>query len=70
MYLKPPPKKKSIEIHDNIHFFAMGLCFFLLDHLSHCKTRWNMSMDYVGLKTCLLGTSTYMVTRTFFLGEI
>ena len=64
----PPTKKKN---HYNIHFSTMGLYFFLLDHLfclSHCKTHWSMSTNCVGLKTCLLGTSIYMVTMTFFLG--
>ena len=47
----------------------MGPCFFLPYHLFclyHRKTRWTMLVDYVGLKTCLLGTSTFMIT--FFLG--
>jgi hypothetical protein len=48
----------------------MDPCLFLLDHLfclSHRKTHWTMSVDYVGLQICLLGTSTSMVTLTFFL---
>ena len=47
----------------------MGPCCFLLKHLfylSHCKTRSTMSVDNVGLKTCLLGTSNSMVTLTCF----
>ena len=47
----------------------MGPCFFLLDHLfclSHRKTRWTMSVDFVGLKICLVGTSTSMVTLILF----
>jgi hypothetical protein len=69
--MKPPPPQQDPLKKKNLleeHFFAMGLCLFLLDHLfclSHCKTRWTMSVDYVGLKICLLGTSTSMVTLTF-----
>ena len=47
----------------------MGPCRFLLKHLfylPHRKTRWIMSVDNVGLKTCLLGTSNSMVTLTCF----
>jgi hypothetical protein len=46
----------------------MGQFLFLLGHLfclSHRKTRWTMSVDYVGLKICLLGTLNSMVTLTF-----
>jgi hypothetical protein len=32
------------------------------------KSRWTMLVDNVGLKTCLLGASNFMVTLTFFLG--
>ena len=49
----------------------MGPCLFLPEHLfylSHCKARWTMSVDNVGLQTCLLGTSNSMVTLTIFLG--
>ena len=49
----------------------MDPCLFLLKHLfclSHCKIRWTMSVDNVGLKIQLLGTSNSMVTLTFFLG--
>ena len=41
---------------------------FLLEHffgLSHRKTYWIMSVDYVGLKKCLLGTSNSMVILSF-----
>ena len=44
-------------------------CIFLPEHLfclSHCNTRGTMSMDNVGLKTRLLGSSNSMVTLTFF----
>ena len=34
--------------------------------LSHRKTHWTMSVDDVGLKICLWGTSNSMVTLTFF----
>ena len=47
----------------------MGPCFLSYHTtfcLSHRNTRWTMSVDYVGLKICLLGTSTSMVTLTFF----
>ena len=47
----------------------MGPYLFLPDPLfclSHRKTRWAMSMDYLGLKICVLGTSTFMITLTFF----
>ena len=43
----------------------MGPCLFLPEHLfylSHRKTYWTMSMDNVGLKICLLGTSYFMIT--------
>jgi len=46
----------------------MGPCLFLLEHLfclSHRKTYWIMSVDNVGLKICLLGTSNSMVTLSF-----
>ena len=47
----------------------MGTCFPPLpEHLfclSHRKTRWTMSMDNVGLETCLLGTSNSMATLIF-----
>ena len=46
----------------------MGPCLLLLEDLfclSHRKTRWIMSMDNVGLKICLLGTSNFMITLTF-----
>jgi hypothetical protein len=36
----------------------MGSCFLLRDRLfclSHCKPRWTMSVDSVGLKICLFG---------------
>ena len=48
----------------------MGPCLFLSYHLfcfSHHKTRWTMSVDYAGIKICLLGTSTSMITLTLFL---
>ena len=47
----------------------MGPCRFLHEHLfclSHRKTRWIMLVDNVGLEICILGTSNYMVTLTFF----
>ena len=34
--------------------------------LSHRKPRWTMSVYYLGLKICLRGTSTFMVTLSFF----
>jgi hypothetical protein len=46
------------EVRNNVHVL------FLLDHLSclpHNKFRWTMSMDYLGLQICLLGTLTFMV---------
>ena len=63
------PQKNSITILLKEFFYAMGPHHFLPDHLfclSHRKTRWTISTDYVGLKLCLLGTSTFMVTLTFF----
>ena len=33
---------------------------------SHNKTRWTMSVNNVGFKLCLLGTSNFMITLTFF----
>ena len=45
----------------------MGPCRFLLEHLfclSHRETRWIMSVDNVGLKICLMGTSNSMITLT------
>ena len=47
----------------------MGCCLFLLEHLfclPHRKTYWTMSMDNASLKICVLGTSSSMVTLTFF----
>ena len=44
------------------------LFFFLLEHLfclSHCKTRWTMSVNNVGLKIRLLQTPYSMVILTF-----
>ena len=49
----------------------MGPCLFLQEHLfclSRRKTPWTMSVDNVGLKICLLGTSNFMAHRHFFLG--
>ena len=46
----------------------MGLYLFFLEHLfclSHCKARWTMLMDNVGLEICLMGTSNFD-TLTFF----
>ena len=46
----------------------MGPCLFLPEHLfcfSHCKNRWTMLVDNVGLIICLLGTSNSMITMTF-----
>ena len=63
--------KESIQIWLWQHFFAMGPWLFLLEHLfclSHRKICWIMSMDNVGLKICLLGTSSSMIILTFFLG--
>ena len=37
-----------------------------LFHLSHYKTYWTMSVDHVGLKPCLGGTSNFMVTLALF----
>ena len=63
-------QKNSLQIYDNIISMPWALAFFLLEHLfclSHYKTRWSMSVNYVGIKICLLGTSTFMVTSTSFL---
>ena len=49
----------------------MALSLFLLQHLfclSHHKTHWTMSVDYLGLRLCHLGTFTFMVTLPYFLG--
>ena len=43
--------------------------FILLNHLfclSHRKTHWTLSVDNVGLKTCLSGTLNSMVSLTYF----
>ena len=68
----PPLPKKEKKNHSKFigrAFLCHGpLPFSSRDHLfclSHHKTRWTMLVDYVGLKICLLGTSTYMVTLTF-----
>ena len=48
----------------------MGPCLCLLEHLSclsHCKTRWTILVDNVGLKICLLGTLNSMVTLACFI---
>ena len=48
---------------------CVGPCFFLLEHLfclSHCKTRWIVSVDDVGLKVRLLGTSNSMMSLPFW----
>ena len=48
----------------------MGPCLFLperLFRLSHCKTHWTVSMDYIlGLTIYILGTSNFMLALTFF----
>jgi hypothetical protein len=46
----------------------MGPYLFLLEHLfclPHRKIRWTTSVNNVGIKICLLGTSNSMVTLTF-----
>ena len=61
-------RKSSKTYHTNI-FLPLSPGLFLLEHLSclsHCKTCWTMSLDNVGLKICLLGTSHSTVTLTFF----
>jgi hypothetical protein len=53
-----------------ICFLPWGPTFFLLEHLfclSHRNSRWTMSVDNVGLKICLLGTTNSTVTLTFLL---
>jgi hypothetical protein len=65
---KSPPKKFHSKYVTTI-FLCHGPLPFKPYHLfcvSHHKTRWTMSMDYVGLKICLMGTSTSMVTLTIF----
>ena len=47
----------------------MGPCLSLQEHhscLSHRKTHWTMSTDNEGLTICLLKTSNFMDTMTFF----
>ena len=65
------PKKHFIQ-KIIIIFLRHGPYLLLPEHLfclSHHKTCWTMSMDNVGLKMCLLGTSYFMVTLTlYFLG--
>ena len=64
-----PPKKNSLKTYYTSMTLPLGPCLFLPNHLfclSHRKTRWTMSVNYVSLKTCLLGTSTFMVTLIFF----
>ena len=62
-----PIKKILLRILLQQYFFAT--CLFLLEHpfcLSHRKIRWTMSMDNIGFKIRLLGSSNSMVTLTFF----
>ena len=50
-------------------FLCHGSLPFSSDHLfclSHRKMHWTMSVDNVGPKICLLGTSNSMVTLTIF----
>ena len=47
----------------------MGPCLFLPEHLIclfHWQTRWTMSVNNVGFKICLLGTSKLVVTLIVF----
>ena len=53
----------NISLSCTLAFFYQSTLF----SLSHCKTCWTMSMDNIGLKMRLLGTSNTMVTLTFFL---
>jgi hypothetical protein len=62
-------QQNSLKNHFNGISMSWAPSFILLEHifcLSHHKTRWTMLEDNVGLKICLLGTSNFMVTLTFF----
>ena len=51
------------------HFSTMVPCHLHQENLyclSHCKIRWTMTMDNVGMKIGLWGTSSSMVTPTLF----
>ena len=64
-----PLLKNIIKKSLHHHFSAIGPYLILPNHLfclSHHKTHWAMSVNSVGLKICLLGTSNPMVTLTFF----
>ena len=64
-----PPQKNHWSFYSNNICLPWALASFLLEHhicLPHCKIRWSMSMDDVGLKICLLGTSNSMATLIFF----
>ena len=68
-YLHHFPKNISLKTNYNSICVSWALAFFLPEHffcLSHCKTHWIMSVDNVGFKICLLGTSNVMVTLTYF----
>jgi hypothetical protein len=63
-YLHPPKSKKKLTImailyHGTSPFPTRPPLFCF----SHCKTYWTMSMNYVGLKICLLKRSISMLIR-------
>ena len=61
--------KNPLKSHYKNISLPWAIAFFLLKHLfclSHRKTHWIMSVDNVGLKICILGTSNSMVTLIFF----
>ena len=69
LHLLFPPKKKIHENFITTIFLCHSPCLFLPENLfclSHGKTRRTMSMNNVGHKICLFGTSNFMVTRAFF----
>ena len=60
------PNKSFIQA---LIFLCMGPCFCFTKApfcLSHRKTHWTMTLDNLGLQTCLLGTSNFTLTMTFF----
>ena len=63
------PQNNYIQNLSKQYFPTMGPCLFLPKHLfclPRHKTQWTMLVDSARLKICLLGTSNFMVTLTFF----
>jgi hypothetical protein len=69
VFIFTSPKKNSLKKYYNNITLPLGPYLFQLENLfclSHRKIHWTMSVGNVGLKICLLETSNFMVTLTFF----